>query len=65
LAPTRLKLWRNLTDVFYRCFQAILHGVILAKYDVFIALYTFSKTTDPFPNITMDIVTEGSAPELR
>jgi len=29
--PTRLKLWRNLTEVFYRCFLAILHGVILVK----------------------------------
>ena len=26
LAPTRLKLWRNLTDVFYRCFLAILQN---------------------------------------
>jgi hypothetical protein len=55
LAPNRLKLWRNLTEVFYRCFLAILHGVILAKYDVFIDFYTFSKTTNAFPDITMDV----------
>jgi hypothetical protein len=48
-------LWRNMTEVFYRRFLAILHGVILAKYDVFIAFYTFSKTTSAFPNITMDV----------
>jgi len=53
LAQTRLKLWRNLTEVLYRSFLAILHGVILAKYDVFIAFYTFSKTTNAFPNIAM------------
>jgi hypothetical protein len=34
MAPTHLKLWRNLTEVFYRFFPAILHGVIIAKYDV-------------------------------
>jgi len=44
-----------LTDVFYRCFLAILHGVIFAKHDVFIVFYPFSKTTNAFPNITMDI----------
>jgi len=55
LAPTHLKLWRNLTEDFYRCFLAILRGVILAKYDVFIGFYTFSKTTSAFPNITMDV----------
>jgi len=55
LAPTRLKLWRNLTEVFYRSFLAILHRVILAKYDVFIGFYTFSKATSAFPNITMDV----------
>ena len=42
LAPTRLKPWLNLTDVFYRYFLSILHGVILAKHDVFIASYAFS-----------------------
>jgi hypothetical protein len=42
LAPTRLKPWLNLTDVSYRYFLSILHGVILAKYDVFIASYAFS-----------------------
>jgi len=55
LAPTRLKLWRNLTDVFYRRFLAILRGVILAKYDVLIAFRTISKTTNTFPNITKDV----------
>jgi len=55
LAPTRLKLWLNFIDVFYGCFLAILHGVILAKYDVFIAFYTFRKTSNAFPNITMDV----------
>jgi len=55
LAPTRLKLWRNLTEVFYRCLLAILLGVILAKYDGFIDFYTFSKTANVFPNITMDV----------
>jgi len=55
LAPIRLKLWLNLTDVFYRRFPAILHGVILAKYDVFIDIYTFSKTTNVFPHTTMDV----------
>jgi hypothetical protein len=55
LTPTRLKLWLNFTDVFYGCFLAILHGVILAKFVVFIGFYTFSKTTNVFPNITMDV----------
>jgi len=55
LAPTRLKLWRNLTEVFYRCFLAIFHGVILAKYYVVIDYYPFSQTTNAFPNITMDV----------
>jgi hypothetical protein len=55
LAPTRLKPWLNLTDVFYRYFFSTLHGVILAKYDVFIAFYAFSKTTNAFPKITMDV----------
>jgi hypothetical protein len=55
LAPTRLKLRRNLTGVFYRRFLAILHGVILAKYNVVIDFYTFSKTSNAFPNITMDV----------
>jgi hypothetical protein len=55
LAPTRLKPWRNLTDVFYRYFLAILHGVILAKHDVFIAFYPFPKKTNAFPKITMDV----------
>jgi hypothetical protein len=55
LAPTRLKLWRNLTKVFYRRFLAILHGVILAKYDVFIDSYTFSKKTKACPSVTMDV----------
>jgi hypothetical protein len=44
-----------LTDVFYRYFLAILHGVILAKHDVFIAFYPFPKKTNAFPNITMDV----------
>jgi hypothetical protein len=55
LAPTRLKLWRNLTEVFHHYFLAILHGVIPAKYTAFIDFYTFSKPTNAFPNITMDI----------
>jgi hypothetical protein len=55
LAPTRIKLWRNLAEVFYRLFLAILYGVMMSKYDVFIAFYTFSKTTNAFPNITMDV----------
>jgi hypothetical protein len=55
LAPTRLKLWRNLTEVFYCRFLAILPGVILAKYDVLIFFCTFSKRTNAFPNITMDV----------
>jgi len=55
LAPTRLKFWRNLTEVFYCRFLAILHGLILAKFVVFIDIYTFSKTTNAFPNITMDV----------
>jgi hypothetical protein len=55
LVPTRLKLWRNLTDVFYRCSLAILHDVILAEYDVFIDFSPFSKTNSAFPNITMDV----------
>jgi hypothetical protein len=55
-APTRLKLWRNLTEVFYRRFLAILHGVIRAKYNVFfIAFCPLSKTTNGFPNTTMDV----------
>jgi len=44
-SQTLLKLWRNLTEVFYRCFLAILHGVILAKYDVFINFYIFRNKT--------------------
>jgi hypothetical protein len=44
-----------LTDVFYGCFLAILHGVVLAKFGVFIAFYTFPKTSNAFPNITMDV----------
>jgi hypothetical protein len=55
LAPTGLKLWLNFTDVFYGCFPAILHGLILAKYGVFVDIYTCSKTTNVFPNITMDV----------
>ena len=54
-ALIRLKLWRNLTEVFCRCFLAILLGVILAKYDVFIDFYIFSKTTNTFPSSTMDV----------
>jgi len=53
--PTRLKLWRNLTEVFYGCFLAIFLDVILAKYGVFIAFYTFPKTSNAFLNITMDV----------
>jgi hypothetical protein len=41
--------------VSYRRFPAILHGVIIAKYGVFIDFYTFSKTTNTFPDITMDV----------
>jgi hypothetical protein len=55
LAPTHLKLWLNFIDVFYGCFLAILRGVILAKFIVFIGFYTFSKTTNAFPNITMEV----------
>jgi len=58
--PTRAQTYclgwrRNLTEVFYRCFLAILHGVIPAKYDVFIAFHIFSTTTNAFHNITMDV----------
>jgi hypothetical protein len=55
LAPTRLKLWRNLTEVFYRFFLAILHGVILAKFDVFFAFYRFSMTINACPYIAMAV----------
>src|SRR5215813_1545363 len=55
LAPTRLKLWRNLTEVSYRCFLAILHSVILAKHDVFIDFYLFQRRPPLSPDITIDI----------
>ncbi|HEU0180199.1 MAG TPA: hypothetical protein VFV58_38670 [Blastocatellia bacterium] len=55
LAPTRLKPWLNLTEVFYRRSLAILDGVILAKYQVFIDFYPFPKKTNAFPNITIDV----------
>jgi hypothetical protein len=44
------------TEVFHRYFFAILHAVIHGKYDGFIGFfYTFSKTTNAFPNITIDV----------
>jgi hypothetical protein len=55
LASTRLKLWRNLTEVFYRRFLAILYRVIFAKNNVFIDFWPFSKTTNAFPNVRMDV----------
>ncbi len=55
VSTTCLKLRRNLTEIFYRRFLAISHGVILAKCDVFIDFYIFSKKSNAFLNITMDV----------
>ena len=41
LGANSFKALAQLTQVFYRRFLAILHGVILAKYDVFIDFYIF------------------------
>jgi hypothetical protein len=41
LGANSFKALAQLTEVFYRRFLAILHGVIFAKYDVFIDFYIF------------------------